>query len=241
MLLTFINCYNLRYRVFINFFGIKIKFWLENNINKKRLRAKNYNIISLGRFCLPRIITTITGIKPTKAEGEKTCPFDLARFDSIEAQINLIKSHFEHFYDDFEFDTTNNIWVNKPMNIKLLHDHMQEKEELINRYDKRIKNFYDYLSEDKFAIFVFSIEKDANANKIEELFTVLKQQRNNKPAKLVVLASEDLDISNEDIIVINNFDKQDYDNLLKIKAMLPEGKIECDKVIPKIINIIENI
>jgi len=29
-----INCYNLRYRVWINLFGIKIKFWLENNKNK---------------------------------------------------------------------------------------------------------------------------------------------------------------------------------------------------------------
>jgi len=240
-MLKIINCYNLRYRVWINLFGIKIKFWLENNKNKKHLRSKNYNIISVGRFCLPRVITTITGLKPRREEGEKSCPFDLARFDNIDAQINLIKSHFDHFYDDFEFDTTNNIWVNKPMNIKLLHDHMPEKEDLIKRYDRRIKNFYDYLSEDKFAIFVFSIEKDADANKIEELFSALKQQRNEKPSKLVVLASEDLDISNEDIIVINNFDKQDYDSLLKVKAMLPEGKIECDKVIPKIINIIENI
>lgn len=237
---TFINCYNLRYRIFFNLFGIKIKFWLENNKNKKRLRSKNYNIVSLGRFCLSRVITTITGVKPTKAEGEKTCPFDLARFDNIDAQINLIKTHFEKFYDDFEFDKNNNIWINKPMSVRLLHDHMPEKEDLIKRYDKRIKNFYDYLSEDKLAIFVYSIEKDANAEKIEELFSALKQERNGKPLKLVVIASEDLNITNEDITVINNFDKQDFEFLLTIKAMLPEGKVECDKVIPKIINIIES-
>lgn len=77
------------------------------------------------------------------------------------------------------------------------------------------------------------------AEKIEELFSVLKQARVNKPLKLVVIASEDLNITNEDITVINNFDKQDFVFLLAIKTMLPDGKIECDKVIPKIINIIE--
>ena len=38
---------------------------------------KKYEIVSLGVNCLPRTILTRHGIKPRKADGELSCPFDL--------------------------------------------------------------------------------------------------------------------------------------------------------------------
>ena len=53
-----------------------------------------YKIISLDTYCLPRVITTINNLKPTKEKGEKTCPFDLAFFNDVDAIIKLLDTDF---------------------------------------------------------------------------------------------------------------------------------------------------
>jgi len=46
--------------------------------NRLELSSLDYCIVSLGQNCLPRTLSTRWGIKKTRAEGELTCPFDLA-------------------------------------------------------------------------------------------------------------------------------------------------------------------
>lgn len=42
---------------------------------------KKYEIISLGQNCLPRTILTRWNIKPSKAQGELSCPFNLVKHE----------------------------------------------------------------------------------------------------------------------------------------------------------------
>ena len=78
-------------------FFIELIFNLKINYIKKKKKA--YKIIPLGTYCLPRVIATLNKLKPTKEQGELSCPFDLAFFNDINKNNELIKTKFEKFFE----------------------------------------------------------------------------------------------------------------------------------------------
>lgn len=109
---------------------------------KIRQDEKSYVIIPLGTYCLPRVIMTVNKLKKTKGEGEKSFPFDLGFFD-FNNSISQIKNHFEKFFDTIQYkDTYRSTEINAVFN----HDANLTWEEFVTRYEKRINNFYEWLS-----------------------------------------------------------------------------------------------
>ena len=67
------------------------------------MTKKTYEIVSLGTNCLPRTILTRAGIKPTKAEGELSTPFDLVAH-KLSNIVHYLQTDFSDYFDDIYFD-----------------------------------------------------------------------------------------------------------------------------------------
>ena len=63
---------------------------------------KKYEIVSLGCNCMPRTVLTRLGIKPRKAQGELSCPFDLVKHNS-QRIIYYLETDFKDYLDDLHF------------------------------------------------------------------------------------------------------------------------------------------
>ena len=156
---------------------------------------KKFEIVSLGVNCLPRTILTRNKIKPTKADGELTGPFDLVihRLDRI---IHYLKNNFEDYFDDIEFvlrkrnflDFRNQGYWKKSDGTIFRHDKdckAPDKEKLVNRNKNRINNFNKIIESKTPVVFVFYALKSENL--VDELYEILQKLRKGKPFKLVVI------------------------------------------------------
>lgn len=154
-------------------FFIELIFNLKINYIKKRKKA--YKIIPLGTYCLPRVIATLNKLKPTKEQGELSCPFDLAFFNDINKNNELIKTKFEKFFDNIEYNEEKQCFINKELNIIFNHDKNTSPETFTENYKNRINNFYNYLSDDKsYKYFLLSSFGYVTNKQIDELFEILK-------------------------------------------------------------------
>lgn len=166
---------------------------------------KNYKIISLGTYCLPRVITTFCGLKPCKQDGEKSCPFDLAFFTNIDKIAELIESKFISLYDGLEYKLPEKYWTNKKLNAIFNHECTLSKNEFIDRYNNRIKNLYDYFANKNFHKFcIIATNTEVSEAQIKNLKSVLLKF---------------MDIEEFDIIIINqspNFIDLKLDNVYVI-------------------------
>ncbi len=155
---------------------------------------KKFEIVSLGVNCLPRTVLTRHGIKPRKADGELSCPFDLVshRLDRI---IYYLNNNFADYFDDFSFKLRKRnfldfrgkgIWV-KEDETQFFHDKdckINDKEKLISRIKNRINNFNTIIQNDRPILFVLNIVN--NDGDIEELYNTLKRLRQGKKFKLAI-------------------------------------------------------
>ena len=107
----------------------------------KHSKKFNYKIIPFGNYCLPRVITTINGLKSTRNEGEKSFPFDLC-YSNFNDNCKLLSNNFDGFYDDLKFDKGK--YVNSKFNMIFNHDNIP-LDEFKARYNKRIDNLYFYV------------------------------------------------------------------------------------------------
>ena len=211
------------FRLFINFLFFRITFKTPNYYFKyyfnslfklladrqysKKIATinKNYKIISLGTYCLPRVITTFCGLKPCKQDGEKSCPFDLAFFTNIDRIAELIESKFISLYDGLEYKLPEKYWINKKLNAIFNHEYTFSKNELIDRYNSRIKNLYDYFANKNFHKFcIIATNTEVSEAQIKNLKSVLLKF---------------MDIEEFDIIIINqspNFIDLKLDNVYVI-------------------------
>ena len=113
------------------------------------------NIVSLGVDCLPRAMSTKFNFKKTKAEGELSCPFDLAWHD-YETVCRLINNDFN------DYQNTTRLYVNENGHIShrdysiVFNHESDDAHKLLDyikgdyvlfreRYANRIKNFNDLL------------------------------------------------------------------------------------------------
>lgn len=132
---------------------------------------KEYKIICLGEYCLPRVITTLCGLKKRKADGEKTCPFDLAFCWDFDGILDILEDKFETFFQNIEYDyfkkeniltdlnkifTTKlsaKVWKHEKAGIIFNHENYTDRAFFIERYKKRIENFYEYLKSSNIYIY----------------------------------------------------------------------------------------
>lgn len=157
-----------------------------------RFKRQNFHIVSLGNNCLPRVLATAVKLKPRKIYGEKTLPFDLKYSYDLEKTAKLIQNNFNDFFEDIEL--TQELFP---------HDYKLTKQQFETRYNKRIKNFLKVMASDKMIYFIYAdFDNLINVNTIEKLYYVLKNKRNGKPFKIIVLTAKTINISNPDIYVI---------------------------------------
>jgi hypothetical protein len=165
-------------------------FSIKKLLNYKKL---NYKVISLGTFCLPRVISTSIGIKPHKWFGELTCPFDLAFFNNFDQILMLLNNNFENFFDGLKYSNKNNYYYNDNLSAIFNHDGTLSLEEFKNRYKKRIKNFIKYIKSDSFIYFLIAFQNTQNIpsdTQLKILINTLHKIRNNKKFKVIIITAE---------------------------------------------------
>ena len=161
--------------------------------------GKKYEIVSLGVNCLPRTILTRNGVKPAKAEGELSCPFDLVKHEPKRI-IHYLKNNFKDYFDDIFFVTRKRnifdfrkkgLWQ-KTDGTKFFHDKdckAEDLEKLTNRIKRRINNFNSIMNSERPILFVCSTFDEVDF--VDELYTTLEQLRGNKSFKLAVINFSD--------------------------------------------------
>ena len=149
---------------------------------------KNYKIIPIGTYCLPRVITTFCGLKLRKKDGEKSCPFDLAFFTNLDRNIELLDNKFNLFFDNLRYDEEKHWWVNDDYNAVLNHDGELSKEELIARYRSRINNLYEYLNNKNIHLyFLLATSDKITDTQIKRLIEVIKKYRSIESFSLIII------------------------------------------------------
>ncbi len=158
------------------------KFSLINAIERRKnyniIVNYNYQIVSLGFNCFPRVLTTRWGLKKRKKQGELSCPFDLA-VHSYENICKLIEYDFEQYLDDdylvlFKKHQNGSHYI-KNLKYECYFPHESDdcwfEEKFINfkdRYEKRINNFYKYLN-NKRIVFVLYAKSNIVPDKLAKI------------------------------------------------------------------------
>ena len=167
---------------------------------------KKVEIVSLGVNCLPRTILTRGGVKPRKADGELSCPFDLA-LHKLPNIIHYLETNFEDYFSDLYFEIRkrnfldfrkNGLWKKQDGTV-FYHDKdckAQDRDKISIRIRNRINNLYEIIYSSKPIIFVLNIVDDEK--EVEKLNEILKKLCKHKKYKLAIL-----DFYN----IVNYFDK----------------------------------
>lgn len=147
---------------------------------------EKYHLISLGQNCFVRMTMSEWGLKARKADGEKTMPFDIS-VHPLKSMIRMLKTHFSGYFDNLEYDTEKQCWINPSLGIEFLHDHETDKNIFINRYHNRIAALDDVLQDQLPCLFFAYQDKETQAADINELYDILSKLCAHKPFKLVYM------------------------------------------------------
>ncbi len=159
--------------------------------------TKKYEIVSLGLNCMPRTILTRHGIKPSKAQGELSGPFDLVRH-KLGSVICYLENDFKEYCDDLFFTQRKRCFLDfrgkgiwkKPDGTKFFHDKdcgANDREKLVERISRRINNFRCIVNNDKPILFVLNTIDTNTDSEIDLLYDTLKKIRGDKFFKLAVI------------------------------------------------------
>ena len=137
------------------------------------------HIISLGADCLPRVSTTKYGIKRSKAQGELSCPFDLAVTNSNDMVKLLVNDFTEYIHPENLYEKTvdgvkiisnrkyQGLFFNHESKFMTSIDFCSNNYEfLIQRYNERIKNFKSYINDNNI-LFVINCRDHININELK--------------------------------------------------------------------------
>ncbi len=188
------------------------------------LPRDKFHIVSLGTNCFPRLTLTLWEMKPRKAEGELSMPFDLS-VHPLDTIVQVLKTDFSGYFDDIVYDDEHGYWINPTRGIKFIHDHEKEKDIFVTRFQNRISNFQAALKDDKPCLFVCHIMGDAEPQKINELYDLLAQSCKYKKFKLVVAVfNGTLGKCNENVkVYVKNFPYKDYSYMDKKIKFTKDG------------------
>lgn len=250
--ITIKNLEYYKYLLFGNFIKKKNDKLISDKIEKI---SKAYKIISLGTFCLPRVIATFNGLKPRRLQGEKSCPFDLAFFNDIDKISELIDTNFKEFYDDLVYecpkDWNHATWVNYTYKAYLNHEDTLTRREVVERYNKRICNFYEYLNDNtKHKFFLIASLCEISKSQITNLKNILSKYMNKDEFDIIYinLSNKILEFNNVDTFVIN-ISKRNFVKINKSgnwivelkKRRLPEAQKIYEDITFKMIDIMSNV
>lgn len=126
-------------------------------------------VISLGVDCLPRAMATKFDFKNTKANGELSCPFDLAWHD-YETTCCLIENDFDKYLDTTRLFINSNghiahrdytiIFNHESENAENLLKFVRNDYELFcERYHNRIQNWNTLLNTDEHVVFLLHYKR----------------------------------------------------------------------------------
>ena len=149
------------------------------------LPRQNFHVISLGTNCFPRMTLNLWGLKPRKAEGEPSMPFDLS-VHPLPVVVKYLKNHFEGYFDAVEFDEKNGYWVNPSDGIKFIHDKQNDRDFFVDRYRKRIANLWAALDDDKPCLLVCHDMGGVDTAKVNELYDFIQTRCGRKKFKLIL-------------------------------------------------------
>ncbi len=172
------------------------------------IKDKDYKIVSLGFNCFPRTILTRWGLKPSKAQGELSMPFDFAVYETFEI-TKCLEEQFGSFFENLEFYSNKflpwrkKFWYKSPDLIKFVHEKSlgkNDKSKLITIYSRRIENFKKCI-EDKTPILFVQLVGDCED--IENVYKELTKFRGDKTFRLLVIDPDGIIKSdNKNIIVL---------------------------------------
>ncbi len=170
----------------------KIKIEINAKVYYYYVMNKNKTeIVPLGQNCMPRTILTRWGVKSSKIFGELTYPFDLAVFETREI-TNSIKDDFKEFFYNLNYREDRQIWVKEPDCIEFVHDKIfkkKDKDKLIEKYLNRINNFRNIIENPNPILFVQIL---GDCSDIESLFENLKEKRQGKPFRFIVIDTQNI-------------------------------------------------
>lgn len=176
---------------------------------KYRLKFKikyKYRIIPIGSYCMPRVITTFSLIKPRKKNGELSGPFDLAFFNDFDKIIECIDTKFANFYDGLFYNNETKYWENNKLNAVYNHDGLLKQSEFINKYNKRIENFENYIKDEKsFKFFILASFQEIQTQQIAHCVEVLNKVVQSDNYKLVIInqSKKTISYASEKVQIIN--------------------------------------
>jgi len=180
-------------------------FWLY----KKTIKIP-YKIIPMGTYCFARLITTFNKFKPTKEQGEKSCPFDFVKIDDFNVILNLLGSNFDGFYDDiyhYVYKSGSETYLSSNLQADFCHDGELSKEDFIKRYDKRIQNLYNYFNDKTFHKYILvATYQFINNEQMDRLYSILEKYMDRKDFDIILLNQSDTEINyiKEHVHIINH-------------------------------------
>lgn len=191
------------------------KYWLsyleKSDFKYYDKHCLNYIIIPFGDYCLPRVVSVINRLKPTKKYGEKTFPFDLC-FSKFSINVNLLSENFSCFFDDVVYDENRKYYINSKTNMIFNHDGLLSINEFRQRYQKRIDNLYEVLNNSLIHIyFIVATFEDISNMEIEEFVKVINKFRGKNTYTLII-------INQNNVIKKSNLSNVHYVNLIKDKC-----------------------
>ena len=154
------------------------------------IKNKNTSVISLGCDCFTRAFTTVTGLKPRKADGELSMPFDLS-WSSTEALVHNLRTDFKDYFDNIVYDNENGNYMNNKYIMRFNHDTDCENtkegyEKLKQRYESRIQNFRECLKSDNYLLFIYNAPPNTE-HECNEIFDIISSKILNQNFKLIIL------------------------------------------------------
>jgi len=147
---------------------------------------KNKISISLGNVCASAMYGLHNGLRPSKKDGYKTCPFDLM-VTNVDGIIDCIKTDFKYFCDPnfLKIRQENHMILHEKYKFFFNHEspyhanlHIKQNwptpfhyvddnfKYFIERYEKRVSNFRFYCESDYYVIFILQFYYDEYSDKL---------------------------------------------------------------------------
>ena len=143
--------------------------------------------VSLGNNCLPRTFLTKWGIKHTKAEGEKSMPFDLVWMDAKAINYFLLFGG-KDLIKNVKFIEGENVFKREDV-FSILFNHDTDLERNLDalklRYKNRFINFYNIIKCNDNIMFV-QVSEDTK-HSINDCYDIIAFLRRGKPFHLILI------------------------------------------------------
>lgn len=154
----------------------------------------SYRIISLGSDCFSRTVPTLWGIKPRKAQGEVSYPFDLST-NVLSGIVKNLDEDFAHYFDTLCFN--GRFWELPGSQTVFSHEYdcaKQDEKRIRERFIRRINNLRQAFKDEKPTLFIQHFVKGLNdcsptqtAELYNRLYQTLSERRRKRPFKLLIV------------------------------------------------------